>query len=269
MSAEDYVALPTDRLLELFADAAKRFGLGSGKLASLRRMRDPLAPKPAQNPNEQKPAQNPEEQKSAAAQLWATSAVLNARRPIAQVERMMEDDDPDIRATTAAFLGDLSPELAAAATEGYLVELPTRAVLALQRRARRAPPERPTLEEMSDDELVARFEDAALRESGAGFLDYLENPADKDVQNRIVGEVWDIMRQLKARGLLARLLPLFASDNLTVRREAATACLRTAEAQAIGVLEDVARNRRGSREGFEAGLALARWRKEGTIVYGV
>ena len=117
----------------------------------------------------------------------------------------MEDDDPDVRATAAVFLASLSPELAEAATESYLVGMPTREVLALQRRARVPPPERPTLEEMSDDELVARFEDAALRESGAGFLDYLDNPADKDVQNRIVGEVWAIMRQLKARGLLAGL----------------------------------------------------------------
>jgi hypothetical protein len=263
MSADDYSALTTDRLLELFVGAAKRFGLGSGQLASLRWLRDPQAPKPAADT-----AADTEEKKSAAARLWATSAVLKARRAIAQVERMLEDDDPDIRATTAMFMGGLSPELAAAATEAYLVELPTLKVLALQLRARQAPPERPTLAEMSDDELVARFEDAALRESGAGFLDYLENPADKDVQNRIVGEVWDIMRQLKARGLLARLLPLFASDNVTVRREAATACLRTAEAQAIGVLEGVARIW-GSREGFEAGLALARWRKDGTIVYGV
>jgi hypothetical protein len=260
MSAEGYSALTTDRLLELFADAVKRFGLGSSLLAAHRRMRDPLAPKPADIPEEQKSA--------AGARLWATSAVLNARRPIAQVERMLEDDDPDIRATAAMFFDDLSPELAAAATEAYLVELPTREVLALQRRARQAPPERPTLEEMTDDELVARFEDAALRESGAGFLDYLENDDDKDLQNAIVGEVWDIMRQLKARGQLARLLPLLASDNLTARREAATACLRTAEAQAIGVLEDVARNL-GSREGFEAGMALARWRKDRTIVYGV
>jgi hypothetical protein len=53
------------------------------------------------------------------------------------------------------------------------------------------------------------------------FLDYLDDPADKDLQNEIVGEVWDLMRQLKARGLLARRLPLLASDDLTVRREAA------------------------------------------------
>lgn len=263
MSAEDYSALATDRLLELFADAAKRFGWGSGRVASLRSMRDPSAP-----PLAPKSADKLEEQKSAAAELRATSAVLNVRRPIAEVERMLEEDDPDIRSTTAMFLGDLSPELAGAATEAYLVELPTREVLALQRRARQAPPERPTLEEMSDDELVARFEDAASRESGAGFLDYLDNADDKDLQNRIVGEVWDVMRQLKARGLLARLLPLLSSDNVTVRREAATACLRTAEARAISVLEDVA-GRLGSREGFEAGMALARWRKDGTIVYGV
>jgi len=36
------------------------------------------------------------------------------------------------------------------------------------------------------------------------------------------------MRQLKARRLLARRLPLLAGDDLTVRREAATACLRVA-----------------------------------------
>ena len=263
----------TDRLLELFADAAKRFGLGSGQLAAraanARPARSEACPDPRNKSLPKSEEQKlPREQKSAAARLWATSAILNARRPIAQVERMLEDDDPDIRATAAMFIGDLSPELAAAATEAYLVGLPTREVLALQRRARQAPPERPTLEEMTDDELVARFEDAALRESGAGFLDYLENDDDKDLQNAIVGEVWDIMRQLKARGQLARLLPLLASDNLTVRREAATACLRTAEAQAIGVLEDVARNL-GSREGFEAGMALARWRKDRTIVYGV
>ena len=47
------------------------------------------------------------------------------------------------------------------------------------------------------------------------------------------------MRQLKARGLLPRLLPLFASDDLTVRREAATACLRVAAPKAGAALESV------------------------------
>ena len=64
---------------------------------------------------------------------------------------------------------------------------------------------------MSDDDLVVRFEDAAERESGTHFLDYLDDPADKDLQNEIVNEVWDVMRQLKTRGLLPRLLPLLAA----------------------------------------------------------
>jgi hypothetical protein len=74
------------------------------------------------------------------------------------------------------------------------------------------------------------------------FLDYLDNPADKDLQNKIVAEVWGIMRQLTARGLLTRLLPLLASDDLTVRREAATACLRVAAPQAEAAFESVVRD---------------------------
>jgi len=99
------------------------------------------------------------------------------------------------------------------------------------------------------------------------LLDYLDDPADKDLQNEIVGEVWDLMRQLKARGLLPRLLPLFSSDNPTVRREAATACLRIAEAQAVETLEAVSHN--DIYDGFAAREALARWCAQGTIVYGV
>jgi hypothetical protein len=256
MNTEDIASVTTNRLVELFVDAAKRFGMGSGMLTSLRRIRDPRIPKPAENL---------EEQKAAAEQLWKTSTALCARHPIAQAERLLEDNDPDIRATAAAFLGDLSPELAAAAGKAYLVDLPTREVLALQRRARQAPPERPTIAEMSDDELVARFEDAAQRECGAGFLD---DDDEMDLHNAIVGEVWDIMRELKGRGQLARLLPLVHNDNITVRREAATACLRIAEAQAVETLESVARDGIFG-EGFAASQALARWRQDGSIVYGV
>ncbi|MBV8662149.1 MAG: hypothetical protein JO107_03510 [Hyphomicrobiales bacterium] len=181
---------------------------------------------------------------------------------------MMEDDDPDIRATAAAFLGSLSPHLAAAATKAYRVMRPTHEILALQRRARQAPPDKPTLEEMSDDELVARFEDAAMRECGTRFLDYLENEADKDLQNAVVVEICNVMRALKARGLLARLLPFLASDNLTLRREAAIACLRVAEPAAIAALESVARNGIYG-DGFEARIALKAWREKGRVVFGM
>jgi len=76
------------------------------------------------------------------------------------------------------------------------------------------------------------------------------------------------MRQLKARRLLARRLPLLAGDDLTVRREAATACLRVAAPKAGAALESVVRD--GTYpDSFLAREALARWRDKGLIVYGV
>ena len=260
MSAEDYTALSTQQLVEIFTTAAKRFGLGSRQLATLQNLRDPLVP--GLPPTDFDPL------KPTAAQLWATATALSEREATAEVERMLEDDDPDIRATAAGFLGGLSPELADAAAKGFQVKRPTREILALQRRARQAPPPLPTLEDMSDDELLARFEDAALRENGVYLLNYLEDEAIQDLRNDICGEVCDIMRQLKARGLLARLLPLLASDNLTVRREAAVACLRIAEPEAIAALEAVSRDGVFG-DNFSARIALRDWREKGRVVYGL
>ena len=139
----------------------------------------------------------------------------------------------------------------------------------LQRRARQKPPERPTLAEMSDDDLVARFKDAAERESGTHFLDYLEDPADKDLQNEIVVEVWDIMRQLKARGLLVTASaaarqrrshrPARGGDRLPARRRAAgrSGARKRRPRRRITPTTSIARE------------ALASWRDKGQIVYGV
>jgi hypothetical protein len=259
MSGENYSGVATDRLVALFVDAAKRFGLGRRQLGILQRLRNPTLPEPAEDPVARK---------AAATELWALSVALVERRAIAEVERMLEDDNPDIRATTAAFMGSLSPDLADAAGKAYRVMRPTREILALQRRARQAPPAKPTLDEMSDSELVARFEDAAMRESGTRFLDYLENDADKDLQNAVVVELCNVMRALKRRGLLARLLPFLASDNLTLRREAAVACLRIAEPEAIAALESVAHEGIYG-DGFEARHALKAWREKGRVVHGV
>jgi hypothetical protein len=121
---------------------------------------------------------------------------------------------------------------------------------------------------MTDDALVARFEDAATREYATRFLDCDEDQDDIDTRNRILGEVWDVMRELKARGLLGRLLPLLESANVTVRREAATACLRVAEQQATAVLEDIGANE-GVDDKYAARDALDNWRKKGMVVYGV
>jgi HEAT repeat protein len=130
------------------------------------------------------------------------------------------------------------------------------------------PPSLPALKDMGDDALVARFEDAATREFATRFLDCVDDQNDIDTRNRVLGEVWDVMRELKARGLLGRLLPLLESSNVTVRREAATACLRVAEEKAIAVLEAVAADG-GVNDMYAARDALEGWRKEGMAVYGV
>lgn len=256
---KDYAALTTEALIDMFRSAARQYGMGRSQLAALDNLRDPLASPLTNDLKGRKPAFD---------QIWALSLVLCDRRPISEIEQLLEDSDPDIRATAAGFLAQLSPELADAAAKGFQVKRPTREILALQRRARQAPPPQPSLEDMSDDELVARFEDATLRESGVYLLNYLEDAAIQDLRNNICGEVWDVMRQLKARGLLAKLLPLLASDNLTVRREAAVACLRIAEPEAVAALESVSRDGVFG-DNFSARIALADWREKGRVVYGL
>jgi HEAT repeat protein len=259
MNNADNSTLPLERLVAEFKATAKQLGIARRHVETLRELKDPNAKITRANLNVLMPI---------AERLRGIVDSLRVRGVGAPIERLLKDDDPDVRATAAIAFADLAPELANAAGQSAYVGLPTDEVLELQRRARQKPPERPTLAETSDDELVARFKDAAERESGTHFLDYLDDPADKDLQNEIVGEVWEIMRQLKARGLLARLLPLLASDDLTVRREAATACLRVAAPQAEATLESVARD--GTYpDSFLAREALANWRAKGLIVYGV
>ena len=141
-------------------------------------------------------------------------------------------------------------------------------MFALRKRALRITPPEPTPRDMSDDALVAYFEDAAMREYGARLLGGPVDPQRTEAQNRIVTEVWDAMRELKARGALERLLPLLASSNILVRREAATACLRVDEKRSIAALEEVmAKGTYDDR--VPAQTALENWREKGFAIYGV
>ncbi len=160
-----------------------------------------------------------------------------------------------MRSWASAQFASIDPEGSDAAFRGLIQGVSARDALALMRRARQLPPTKPTLEDMTVDELAARFEDAAEREYGTHFLDCIGESQDMALGNCICAEIWDIMRELKARGALSRLLPLLASPNMTVRREAATACLRIAEPQSVAAL--------AARE------ALDGWRKNGSVVYGI
>ena len=93
---------------------------------------------------------------------------------------------------------------------------------------------------MTNDALIARFEDAATRQSATQFLDCIDEPKDMETNNRLVCEVTDIIKELKSRGLLVLLLPYLSSPDMTVRHRAAQGCLRIAERQAVAALEEVA-----------------------------
>jgi hypothetical protein len=256
MSANGYAAMSTKRLLQLFVEAAKstptiyaewRTALASG-------VSDKVKPSPERN--------------ARVATIKALGAALVARKPLQEVRPLFEDDDPNVRAWAAGQFIDIDPLWSYAALAGLRAGHSTQGVLDLMERAIEEPPSQPTLKEMPDDALVARFEDAATREYATRFLDCDEDQNDIDTRNRILGEVWDIMRELKARGLLGRLLPLLDSANVTVRREAATACLRVAEEKAVAVLEDIGANE-GVDDKYTARDALIHWRKNGMVVYGV
>jgi HEAT repeat protein len=260
MSSDEYSAVSTERLLELFADAAKRAGFASELLKTIDSIKASVAPpEPMPTPG----------RVQAGAELVALAEVLEARGWPPEAKRLFEDDDAAVRVSAALYLGDIDEELADAAISAAYARLPTREVIDLKRRALQPPPLEPALKEMSDDALVARFEDAATREYATRFLDSDEDlPGDVTERNRIVDEVWEIMVELKARKALGRLVPLLASPNITVRREAATACLYVAEQASIAVLEAVT----GSGKYYDsvpAEDALDNWRKHGFAVKGI
>jgi HEAT repeat protein len=259
MSADDYAAMSTERLLEMFAEAAKGTALGRSLLSISNTVRSSVPLEAVGKTSERM---------QSAAVIRAVGAALRAREAISEVRPFFEADDPDVRMCAASQFRDIEPERASAAICGLYAKLPTHEVLALRRRAREAPPRQPSLQEMSEDALVARFEDAAARQSASQFLDCLDDPKDMAAHNRVVGEVTDILRELKARGLLGRLLPSLDSPDFTIRRRAAQGCLRIAEEKAVAALETIAAS--GSfNERLAARDTLEHWRKGKCLVDGL
>jgi HEAT repeat protein len=256
MSADNYAAMSTARLLQWFVEAAKSTPTIYAKWRTVfaSGMTEELVPTP--------------ERAARVATIKALAAELVARKPIPGVRQLFEDDDANVRAWAAGQLMAVDPQWGFATLQALINGLSTREALDLMQRVIEEPPSLPALKDMGDDALVARFEDAATREFATRFLDCVDDQNDIDTRNRVLGEVWDVMRELKARGLLGRLLPLLESSNVTVRREAATACLRVAEEKAIAVLEAVAADG-GVNDMYAARDALEGWRKEGMAVYGV
>jgi hypothetical protein len=252
MSPGNASATPTELLLRRFAETARQAGLGSDI------QRGHLSPSETDSPN-----------KAEKRRRFAESAeIANALRRKANTDEIMplfDSDDPDVRLCAAMFLSDVAPELAAAARLRALAGRPTRDVLVLSRRARTSPPPRPTLQEVDDDSLIARFKDAAERQTACRFIDWTDNAEDMAIRNTIIGELTDILKEMKRRDILARLLLFLDSDDPTARFRAAQGCLRIAPERAVATLEAIAANS-GAFRAAAAQDALDGWRNGDCLV---
>lgn len=248
MTPEEYATMPTERLLRLFAETAKQSGAGrvlqaTGDSAPA----DLVVPTTA-------------ETKLGFTENVAIAGALRFNATKSEIEPLFDSGDPDIRICAAMFFSDFAPELADAARHGVMANVSTREALALGRRARQPPPPRPTLQEMTDEALVARFEDAAERQTACRFTEWLHDPRDLETRNAIVGELTRILREMKRRDMLARLLPFLDSADVTARFRAAQGCLRIAPEKAVAVLQRVAAKAEMQTR-IAADTTLDNWRK--------
>ena len=247
MSPEDYAQMPTERLLLLFAETANESGVGRVF------QNDGAAAPEAVLPTR-------EETKRGFAKNAAIAGALNFKATAPEIEPLFDSDDPDIRMCAAALLSEFAPALSEAAWHGVMANCSTREALAQGERARRPPPARPTLAEMDDDALMARFEDAAERLTACRFIDWRGDEKDTDVRNAIIVEQAEIGAEIRRRGMLARLLPFLDSAEPSARLFAALGCLRIAAAKAAATLEEIGAN--GNLDDRAVALDnLDRWRK--------
>jgi hypothetical protein len=225
MGPQDYAQMPTERLLLLFAETANASGVGR------------VFQSGAASPDANLPTR--EETKRGFAKNAAIAGALSLKATAPEIEPLFDSEDPDIRICAAALLSAFAPELSEAAWRGVMANRSTREALAFAARARTSPPARPTLAEMDDDGLIARFEDAAERLTACRFIDWRDDEGDKDVRNAIIVEQTQIGVEIRKRGMLARLLPFLDGAEPSARLFAALGCLRIAAAKAVATLEEI------------------------------
>ena len=152
MSPEDYAEMTTDRLLPLFAGYAKRLGLGRilGGISA------------GSSPDLSLLAMDKEQRQRLGEELVAIVAALLTRPAGPDALSLFDDPDPDVRRRRRS-----SP---ATSTPIWLKRPGRGSRPAVRRRSDRGaptrppePPAQPTLQAMSDEALLARFQDAGER----------------------------------------------------------------------------------------------------------
>jgi len=206
-----------------------------------------------------KPAEKTPEWLKTNEELKAVGAELRARKPIEKLRPLFDDENVDVRFHAAWAFLDVDPDWAIATISALGEDFSTKDVIALRARAKKRPPARPTLKEMSTDQLVARFEDAGIRKYATQFLGGQFEPYDVKLRNRIVDEIRGVADELRSRDALANILPLLDHANITVRNTAAIYCRNIAPDRALPVLEAISAGR-DKTEAVSAWWALERWR---------
>jgi hypothetical protein len=250
MSATDYSRMSTEELVRRFIDGALAL---SGFLHERLMKRD----------SQEMKIRSKEEQ-STEEEVIAVAAELRRRKPMAELSQLFDHPRNEVRRWAGGQFSSVDPERASAAMSGSFEDLTATAVLALKKRAVQLPPPEPKLQEMSLDQLVARFEDAGIRRWATRFLADKSGGPEIENYNRITRESGTILRELKARDAVRALLPLLEHKNVAVRLLAATDCLPIAAERATAVLEAIAAGW-DRDEAISARTVLDRWRRG---VYG-
>ena len=241
MNAKSYALLSDDELIEEFVRLAK----------SLSSLWTYWFNRPEKTPERDQMMQ----------ELRAVSAELCARKPIEKLRRLFDHENVDVRFRAAVAFMDVDPDWALATISGHKEDLSAKDVIALCARAKKRPPARPAVEDMSTEQLVARFEDAGIRRYATRFLGGEFEPFDVKLSNRILGEMRGIVDELKSRDALAELLPLLDHSNIGVRNDAASFCVPVARGRAVAALEGIEASR-DTIERSRAGTELFFLRKQ-------
>jgi hypothetical protein len=219
MSEDIYANMSTDNLIQHFAETAKRTGSGWTSVMA-----------------------RPESvRKELVKEMQAMGAELRVRKPIAQLRRLFEDEDRDVRGWAGAQFSSVDPEWANATISGLGYKLTVREVLAWRRRVLDGSPPAPPLKDMTIEQLIEGFKDACVRLYGTTrFLSDEEGGGmDMAAYNHVTGDSHAIAKELAARGRLDSLVALFDDPLITTRQRAAYYCLPIATDRAIAVLEAI------------------------------
>jgi hypothetical protein len=218
MNASAVSSMTTDALIEQFVRLAQEIRT----LFTLDRM----------------PAATPERE-AAKQSLAFVAAELRARKPIAKIRPLFDHESQDVRAFAAGRFLAIDQDWANATFCALNEGVTTARMMEMCDHAKRPPPARPTLKEMTVEQLTARFEDAGTRRYATRFCGDGSAPLDIELSNQIVDETRKIVTELRSRDAIKALLPLFEHTNIAVRCDAAGYCLSAAPELALPVLEAI------------------------------